>query len=176
MKSFLTCNRKVYAGECRLIFSPDCNGKPTAKRSEARTWNGKQDCIFCGFACSASNYYVLKRVFIIIVVVGCCFFSADVNAQKNTARLIEEIKILMPYRTTDFKIDQQYMPIKLSIKAANYKGLKNYADYLKQSLSDGSFENFSENCLNHIASRKIKNPNDSTIFDDKPATKPIILD
>jgi len=28
-------------------ISPDCSGKPTAKRSEARTWSGKRDHSYC---------------------------------------------------------------------------------------------------------------------------------
>jgi len=167
MMEIYTNKRNGFAGERSWIYSPDWNGKPTAERSEARTWNGKQDSTFCGFECSASNQFTIKSTFIIMVI-AFCFFSADSKAQKNTKQLIEEIKILMPYREAKATIDYKSMPTKLSIKAAKYTELFNYSDYLNQSVLNGSFEIFSEDCLNHITSRKIKNPKDSSLFKKIP--------
>jgi len=168
--------RKLYAGERAWIFSPDCNGKPAAERSVVRTWNGKQDCPLSGFGTSASDQYIFRSAYVIFMILLACFFSTDSKAQQNTTHLVEEIKALLPYRTADFTIDYQSIPTTLSIKAVKYTGLYNYAKYLKQSFSDETFANFSENCINHIASKKIKPPSDSSIFKDKPGSEPIIFD
>lgn len=145
-----------------LIFGSDCIGK--------------QDFPLCCFVGFASNQYIMRSAYFICMILISCFFTMDSQAQQNTAELVEEIKTLLPYRTIDFKMDHQLIPTALSIKAANYTGIYNYAKYLKQSFSNGTFDSFNENCVNHIASKKITPPSDNSIFKEKPSSEPLIFD
>jgi len=108
-----------------------------------------------------------------VLMVG---FEGILLSNPITGQLIEDIKALMPYRSVDFTITQETIPTILSINAADYKGLFDYAEYLNQLFSEGSLANFSENCLNHIASRKIANPAKESFFKEQPTSKPVIID
>jgi len=131
------------------------------------------------------NYNYSLLFSIISFFIGISFFSLEVKAQNtqstqnksaNTAELIQQIKTLLPYRSVKLTVDYANLPTTLIINPKNYEALNKYSAYLKQTFENGGFADFSETCFNHIASKKIKNSNDSSFFQESPTSKPVIID
>jgi len=133
----------------------------------------------------------LSVIFSGLVFIAFSLFSLNAKAQKSqnntsktvkvpetskTSELIQQIKVLLPYQSAKLKADYTNLPLTLTVSPKNYEGLQNYSVYLIQTFDNGEFTNFSETCLNHIASRKIKNPENASFFKPSPTSKPVIID
>lgn len=134
------------------------------------------------------RYNNLNFFLAILLFIGISFSCLDVVAQNtrnathntqnfqyktaNTAELIQQIKTLMAYRSVKLNIDYSNLPITLVVNPKNFEALNSYSAYLKQTFENGGFTNFSETCFNHIASRKITNPKDSSLFNENPSVDP----